>query len=587
MIALFRIFRRDKLLLALVLLASVACTAPLAQTPLLPFADLPNHVGIARALWGTMAGEPLMTHHFVVQYKPVPYWTIYLLLGAAVRVFGVIWGTRLVVGAVMLLMPLAVIRLLHALGRDPRLGLLAFLLAWNHNTYWGWVAFELAMTLSIFALAWVIEKKTARAAVMTWPLGMIIALTHAQAVIYLAAVGVLVPLFFKPRLKMFANIVLLGIGPASVVLPWIKERTPDPPPEHVAGIVTPIVTPTGEEPDFWDKIPLNFGWETQAQKVQNFLGYTIGDILREQDAQNVAVWTFFAFVSTLAILHQREPGRAQRVHGDAAPAFLLGPLALYALLPMSMDGAIKHWHTYPRYAVYVLVGLIAVSRGSLRGRAWLRALPAFALCLLLWNEVGGQMRAFGRTARPLLEIAHYIPKHRRVLSLRFDIGDPRFWIHFTKSQVSAYVSAMREGYEPYLFNYPSLPLLYRGENRLPRPGPQSPVTFRPSYQAASWDYVLVQGSTRDPIRTMPPDDRQWLEVMADAGDWRLYRVIPPDVVEALAKAKEAKSPPEDAPPTSPAETSNGRPNESANDAGVGATTGPIKDAGADACPCAR
>ena len=74
-----------------------------------------------------------------------------LLTAGVSAVLGMAGGIMLL--AVMLL-PLGTMRLLLALGRDPRMGLMAFALAWDHNMYWGFLAFHLGLSVALFAIAY-------------------------------------------------------------------------------------------------------------------------------------------------------------------------------------------------------------------------------------------------------------------------------------------------------------------------------------------------------------------------------------------------------------------------------------------------
>src|SRR5262245_35362862 len=218
---LLRILRADPLLATLTGVLSVAVCLPLFVTPILPLTDLPNHVALASLLGDTLDGSGLAGYHYAVQAVPVPYWTLYLLLNVAGGVFGPLLGTKLVVALTLLLVPLGTMRLLVALRRSPRYGLLAFGLVWDNNVYWGWASFVLGIGFTLFALAHLLEAETPRAALRKAPWPILVALTHAHAFgIYLVAAATLVlaraPL--RRRLLVHAAGVLPGL---LALVPWV------------------------------------------------------------------------------------------------------------------------------------------------------------------------------------------------------------------------------------------------------------------------------------------------------------------------------------------------------------------------------
>src|SRR5690606_18930578 len=109
------------------------------------------------------------------------YWTGYLFLAVLEPIFGVILSVKIVIGFLVLLLPIATMRLLVALGRSPLLGLWVFMLTWDVNLFWGWFTFQMGMGLAIWALAWVVEMKTYRDAYRLAILGVVIAATHVHS----------------------------------------------------------------------------------------------------------------------------------------------------------------------------------------------------------------------------------------------------------------------------------------------------------------------------------------------------------------------------------------------------------------------
>jgi hypothetical protein len=182
-------FASDRPLALATLCLSVSVCVPMVVTPFLPLPDAAAHIGASTLMREAMFGHGLAAYHYKVNWAPVPYWTLYLLQGFGAWIVGPLAAAKITVGLVIVGMPLATMRLLTALGRDPRLGLWAFALSWEHNLYAGWISFLMGMALALVAAAWLIEAKTFRDALKIAALSALIAVTHAQAVVYLAIVS--------------------------------------------------------------------------------------------------------------------------------------------------------------------------------------------------------------------------------------------------------------------------------------------------------------------------------------------------------------------------------------------------------------
>src|SRR5262249_32328318 len=128
-----RALRADRALA--IAFAVLACSAltPLFATPILPFPDLPSNVSCASLLVRTALHRPSVTQFYRIDWLPFPYWTSSLLVGVGSLLLGPFVASKLLVALIVVLLPLSLIRLALALGRDPRLGLWGFLISWDHN----------------------------------------------------------------------------------------------------------------------------------------------------------------------------------------------------------------------------------------------------------------------------------------------------------------------------------------------------------------------------------------------------------------------------------------------------------------------
>src|SRR5688572_18668441 len=187
--SLWQALRSDRFLLVTTVVLFVTACLPLFLTPFLPFADLGLNTASAELMWDVLLGrEPAATYHRV-NWAPVPYWVSYGLSALLGRVFGPLIAAKLFTALVFALLPLSTMRLLLALGRDPRLGLWSFLLIWQQNLYAGWTAYMLGIALVSIACAWLLEAETLADGFRIAPFSAAIALTHIQATWLLAVCG--------------------------------------------------------------------------------------------------------------------------------------------------------------------------------------------------------------------------------------------------------------------------------------------------------------------------------------------------------------------------------------------------------------
>ena len=126
---------------------SVLTLLPLWVTPFLPFHDLPDHVGLAALFWDILEEGTRANQELALQTHPVPYLTLYLFVALFSPVVGPLLAAKLFVHACLLVLPWGVMNLMRVLKKDPRIGLLSFLLVWDFNLSWGFVAYHLGVGL--------------------------------------------------------------------------------------------------------------------------------------------------------------------------------------------------------------------------------------------------------------------------------------------------------------------------------------------------------------------------------------------------------------------------------------------------------
>jgi hypothetical protein len=499
----------DRLLGAATVVLALFALMPLFATPFLPLADLPANAAQGALLPDIIFKHGLAAYHYRVQWAPVPYWTTHVLIGLLSPIMGVLNAAKVMVGLAVLGLPFAIMRILLALGRDPRLALWAFLLSWDNNLYAGWTAFLLGMTTALWGIAWLLEARTLRDAVPIGILSCFIGLTHIQAVAYFGLIASLLFLLRRPLKHAALLHLIAGSGLAVSVLPWLFSRFS----QSGAG-----------------KVAFTFGFHTPREKINQLFLYTLDNLPKVDDGPVTALaFTLLLFgVPLLCTLGQPAasvPGEAPRPHPATPVVLVLAPLALYFALPMSIDGPVSHWYTYPRYATFALVSLLFLPQGRFQHWRALWLLPGVLVALLLFTRVRAQFADYGTRARPFLQIIERVRPNSAYLPLELDDSDPATRLE-TFNQIHSYIAGFKKGYDPHLFDNNSIPFLYREERRLPQTAWNRPQDFSLTAHGRYYDYVVVQGGLdRDPLRKLKPAGNMRAQLLVEAGRFRLYEII--------------------------------------------------------------
>jgi hypothetical protein len=501
---------QDRLLLIATLVLMASAWVPLFCTPFMPLADLPANVAQGALLPDIIFQKGLAGYHYTVQWRPVPYWTTHVFVAVFSQLFGALVAAKLLVGIVVVGVPLATMRLLIALRREPRLALWAFMLSWDHNVYAGWLAYMLGMAFAIWTLAWLLEARTPRQAVRVALATALIGLTHIQPVAYLAVAMPLLILVRKPVKQGLLVHVIGGAGSLICVLPWVMRRM---------------------RPDGGQAPPFTFETPPLRDKVNGIFGFTLDNLPAPGDA-SFASLVFVLFIFGVAVLaslsSERDPkpmdAGAEPLHPAAPVLLLLSPLLLYLVLPMSINGPVSHWYTYPRYATFALLSLLLLPVGRFRGSKVLWLVPGVLAAMVYHAKVAVQFRSFAERAAPFLTIIDHVRYNSAVLPLELDDSDeatrlPPF------NQMHSYIAAVKKGYDPHLFDNDSIPFLYRQRRRLPQTAWNDPGGFSLKDHGRHYDYVLIQGARRDPVKKLAPSAGVTPKLVVEAGRFRLYEML--------------------------------------------------------------
>jgi hypothetical protein len=493
---LWRTFRSDRLFAVLFVLLLVCAWLPLRQTPFLPFIDLQNNVGGASMIVEAATGGP-MSKYYEVNWHPVPYWTGYMIMGIVSHFAGTLFAAKFICGLLSFILPLSVVRFLIATGRHHRQGLWAFLLVWDRNLYAGWVSYLLGMAIALYTLAWLIEMKTWRSVFAITAMSGLVALTHIQALAFLAVAGITLVLTQKPSIKrVFMGTVALSGGLLGV-WPWITRMF-----ENI-----PVETA---------KEAFQFKWDTPREKMAGFYDFTFGSFGGVFDTR-VPTFAFGLLIlgPLLWSMLRRTMPRAQMW---PPLVVLFSCLVLYLTLPFSIYGPIFHKHNYVRYGTFVLLGMLLVPKPRFEGRAAWALLPGIIMALRLDMHVAKQLRDVGLRVRPFQEIVANIKPHSKILPVVNEYSDPACQMP-PFNQLHSYAAGATRSFDPLFFDNKFTPILYKPEGR-----PPFPFHAKLDYEhfIRHYDYILIQGLGRDPFhdKTIPAP----VVLIKEAGIWRLYGV---------------------------------------------------------------
>jgi hypothetical protein len=494
--------RADRAFAAAFALLALGAWAPLFATPVLPFPDLHTNVAGATMLVRTLVHDPNALRFYRVDWLPYPYWTLYLLLGGLNLVVGPFLAAKLVVALLVVLLPLAVMRLLLSFGQDPRLSLWAFLASWDHNLFAGWHSYGLGMALALVLLAKTVDAgDDARAAARVIPWSLLVALTHAMAVLYVVLTAALIALAPPATWRRARAYAIALSGSVILLVPWIASQ------------LQAWRAPGG--------LPFAADYPSVSEKVSGFFVFSLDDLHGRFGELAAALAFVLLLLGPLAIAltsELRERSDPRRAWGACVAA---SALLLYALLPMSLYGPITHWYAYPRYATYALLGLLLAPAARRVGAAWL----AVAIVVALAGDVATTVafRRFGARVRPFVALADAVPAGARLLPLEYVADDDT--VKFAPlAHVHSYLTA-KGIYDPHLSDVSHVPIRYRdglGIPRVPWLGPPRPFSF--AAYAPHYDYVLVQGREQDPFPAQPAAGGYHVTLVREGGLWRLYRV---------------------------------------------------------------
>lgn len=467
--------------------------APALLFDYLPCTDLPQHLSVAAILQGYDNPALGFSRHYALDLGR----TMYLLPYAATLLLGALLPLRLALAVVLfssvIIYPLALMRLLRALGKPRALCLLALPLVYNSAFYWGFINFNLGVGLGIWGMALLLEPRRGWLGdVALAALGGLIVFTHLYGLALLLGFGGLVMLL-GPRRRL--GIRLLPLAPAVVgaaIWPWPGAKVN---PDQVAS------------------------WAGAQRRLLDFPRDVLGAYQDRMELLLLAV--LVGGFLLLALRGRGLPGRdAWRGLPWAERALwllLLLNLVLYQAMPLHTATA-KFVHFRHGLIALMLLPVLVPGDALARGRAVARgALVAVALLAILsgwWH-----LWRFDREARGFDQVVRKLPPKPRLLSMAADpnggVMATRPYLHF-----AAYAQARKGGLIATTFaRFWNIPVRRR-------PGTRAPVTpdsfeWRPdTYDYRKFGYFYPWVLVRGPL----PELKEFpYELVFSEGKWGLYR----------------------------------------------------------------
>jgi hypothetical protein len=446
---------------------SGSLSAAILAGPLLPWRDLPDHLALISLLDHARIAGSVAAEHYQIQLMPVPYWLFYGSVWLAARILTWTAALQLVALLGMIATPLALGQLMRSLGRDPRWGLLALPLFFNHNLMYGWLSYCLGIPVLFMALASFIQVERGaakRRGLALWSCALFLA--HAQLALFFAILVAYLLLRLPRRTKGLAQrlkrVALPLSAPVALGLPWVISRLNG---THSRGEVT-----SGPALIFHDPV-------TRLKRLPDFL--------TNNWSGSVDDWMGLCTLATIVIL-LRLP-TSQRL-GNSSRRGIAGGLvalsvALYFVAPWEVRWPTNQWAIYNRFAILALMFAVLLIERPFPKLCWRN--PSLWV-LLLWSAPvlnfaktnHSVYKKFNTNNAFVLESVGQMPSNQRILPLVQDASDPASHLG-AADQFHAYYVVQKGGYDPYLFDNPSHPVIHRKSLK-----PTVPAWNRPQRGAA-------------------------------------------------------------------------------------------------------
>jgi hypothetical protein len=333
------------------------------------------------------------------------------------------------------------------------------------------------------------------------PLFLVAAHTHAQSygILVLAViVWTIVLVRNRKQLILWLSAVVLGGLP---LIPWLWVRA-------TAG--------TGKKtPEMWAR------FKGMSEKITQLQEHTI-TILPTNIVPDLQGFVLLFFCLSILILLVLPQVNEQRRHRAGWSLVGLG-IFLYFAMPHALLWPMEQWLIYERHGTFLFITLLFIAAPV--NSQWVRGLLGLGLLLhAFWMAtVTDAYTKFGKRAAPFQQIINATPRNQAIIMLTLDDNDPNIK-RSPYNQFHAYVVAEKGGYDPFLFDNKSHPVVHKHRAKWKRPNWRKMNKFTMEKHGKYYDYVIVQGLKKDPLKRYKNRPGLSIHLEKEAGRWRLYRV---------------------------------------------------------------
>ncbi len=513
--------RAEPLLASLFFLAAIAVVLPVWIGRYVPLLDYPNHLSLVFVWFHLKDPGWNFAPYYSTHLVPLPYWGQYGAVFLLAFLFGVEIAQKVFLTLALLALPAGVALFARRIGRDPRLAIFAFPLAWNYNVENGFLSYAAGVAWLFFALA-ALDAWAERPARDNLPwaaiaslLGAVLYFFHILTWGAFLAIGFVLAML-APRSWTVRNAVLavLPTAPALAIGLWAYRAS------STMGVRVSPWRPGGLS-------SIDAIWWDVAGTLR-WLPEWLIDLAPDGRDEACLIILAIAWLVLMTTRSLSKPTEERGARGWRLEASLAVATLLLFLLPRTLRQPFYWYAVSSRVAVLVaLLGALAIRgrldrHGALAPRRLLLYAAALAgIAYPSWIAV--HFHRFNVRARDFDKVMNGLPRGKKVLPLMLNLGDPEVNVNCF-NQWGSYVQMREGGFVPYNLDI-GFPLRYLAA--LPAPPWDHPEYFRFSTEGEAWDYFLVHGPSRfDPFAGA--HDR--VRLAKQAGEWTLYEKLPPPVV---------------------------------------------------------
>jgi hypothetical protein len=500
--------RREPLWALLFGLASIACVLPIWIGRYLPLLDYPNHLAEV-FIWRRLHDpawnfEPYYTTRFV----PSPNWAQYLIVYALGSVVGDEAGQKLFLSIAVLALPASIALYARRMGRDPRLALFAFPLAWNVNLAHAFLSYVAGLPVLFFSLT-LLDRHAERPSLARGALAAV-----AGAINY--------------SFHLLTWGLFMAVGGVSALVrprPWRVHRAIAAASPTAMALAAGFAAyrAVGNSDRHWQLGAKFVGaYNTFIDNVGTIPGWLI-DFFPGHADEVIAAILFVSFLVLLisgfrSYFHSADSIDGGRPRWRLELAFLVAS-ACYFTLPRSLIQPFYWYAINRRLAVVVVLFLTLLIRGRLSGwRAAFLFAVVGAAALYYPIDVARHFHRFNVRMRDFDEVMESVPRGKQVLPLMTNGRDPEVNIACF-NQWSTWVQLRQGGYQQFNLDQ-NFPIIYK--KQLAAPSWDQPWTFRFSQHGEAWDYFLIYGHRFDPF--VGAHDR--VRLIKQVGEWAMWERLP-------------------------------------------------------------